>query len=50
MTHWAEDYKCGCVSKTVPSKNLLLGYCAVHGEDRRVMWSEELPREEEDDS
>ena len=33
-----EDYKCGCVSCIVKSKRELLGYCGVHGDDRREVW------------
>lgn len=32
---WFEEYKCGCLSDYVKNKRDLLGYCPVHGEDRR---------------
>lgn len=37
---WWEEYKCGCVSKTVRFKKDLLGYCAIHGEDTRYVHPE----------
>jgi hypothetical protein len=40
---WWEDYACGCVSETVARKKDLVGYCPVHGEDRRRAWPEEPP-------
>lgn len=42
---WWEDYDCGCTSVTVQFKKLLLGYCKIHGSDRRFVWPEyEYPR------
>lgn len=35
---WWEDYACGCVSQTVLRKRDLLGYCPIHGENRRNVW------------
>ena len=32
---WWEEYACGCVSETVKRKRDLLGYCGIHGADRR---------------
>jgi hypothetical protein len=32
-----EEYECGCVSNLRPSKRDLLGYCAIHGKDRRYI-------------
>ena len=32
---WFEEYRCGCVSEIVDRKKDLLGYCGLHGEDRR---------------
>lgn len=37
---WWEEYKCGCVSETVPRKKDLLGYCKHHGDDRRAIHRE----------
>lgn len=46
-----EDYRCGCVSKTVKRKKDLLGYCATHGDDRRHVWPDvEFPKEQTDES
>lgn len=40
---WWEEYKCGCVSKTVRTKKELRGYCPKHGADRRHIYPERLP-------
>jgi len=32
---WWEEYRCGCVSRTVPHKKDLPGYCPRHGENSR---------------
>lgn len=32
---WFEEYECGCVSDYVDRKCDLVGYCGVHGNDRR---------------
>ena len=37
-----EEYRCGCVSDTVPRKEDLLGYCPKHGDNRRRMHKEGL--------
>ena len=41
-----EEYGCGCVSKKV-SRNLLPGYCAQHGADRKHVYrADGLPADE----
>jgi hypothetical protein len=42
---WFEDYSCGCVSESVERKRDLLGYCAVHGNERRYVWPESMESE-----
>lgn len=33
-----EEYECDCVSDTQKRRKNLLGYCAVHGADRRQVY------------
>lgn len=40
MTGWFEEYACGCVSPTVPTRKELPGYCPRHGESRRGLFRE----------
>ena len=40
---WFEDYECGCTSKVVRYKKNLTGYCGVHGENRRHIWTATWP-------
>lgn len=35
---WWEEYHCGCVSETTRRKKDLLGYCKIHGNDRRQIF------------
>ena len=35
-----EEYRCGCVSDSVPRKEDLVGYCGKHGDNRRRMHKE----------
>jgi len=37
---WFEDYRCGCVSDLCDCKSDLLGFCAIHGADRRGVYKE----------
>lgn len=34
---WMEEYKCGC-SNVTALKNEALGYCPIHGEDKRHIY------------
>ena len=43
MAKWFEEYRCGCVSEDAPRKKDLLGYCSVHGEDRRALYKDDAP-------
>ena len=38
LAGWWEEYRCGCVSKTVRRKKDLLGYCGQHGDSRRQVF------------
>jgi len=42
LAGWWEEYRCGCVSKTVKRKKDLLGYCGKHGDSRRQVFPELL--------
>jgi hypothetical protein len=46
MARWWEEYSCGCVSKKVSSKKDLLGYCPIHGNDRRALYKDFVPADE----
>lgn len=35
---WFEEYSCGCVSDIVKRKKDLIGYCGIHGNDRRRIY------------
>ena len=37
---WWEEYRCGCVSKTVRLKRDLVGYCGKHGNSARQVHPE----------
>lgn len=38
MPRYFEEYTCGCVSNNAKTRSDLLGYCAVHGNDRRKVF------------
>ena len=47
MSKWWEEYACGCVSKNSRTKKALLGYCFQHGSDRRALYKNDLPADEQ---
>lgn len=47
MSKWWEEYECGCISKNSRTKKALCGYCPEHGDDRRALYKDGLPADEQ---